>query len=251
MDDNIANFIAITSAEPERAAQYLRLTDNNLEQAVQLFYDSPNLDLGNASPSQAVPSTSHPPPLSSAPTNRARPPVNHNEDLIHIDSDDDMSDFDAGSEYPTTTPPTAAPSSHPPNDALYEDDEAMARRIQEELYAGGDSSGAAGDVRAPMARTTETLVGPGATWGSDPEDLNALVAEQIAARNRRPAGNYSLPENLSSVLIFYIQDDQGFLINDRSSLLYGITIATTQMLAAAIYLWQPLAPRKLHKSQIC
>ncbi|OCL06261.1 hypothetical protein AOQ84DRAFT_365976 [Glonium stellatum] len=188
MDDNIANFTAITSAEPERAAQYLRLTDNNLEQAIQLFFDSPNLDVGNGSTSQAASSTSHPPQPSSAPTSRARPPVNYPEDPIQIDSDDDMSDFDTGADYAAAAIPAAAPSSQQPSDALYEDDEAMARRLQEELYAGGDSAGAAGNVRAPMARTTETLVGPGPTWGSDPEDLNALVSDQIAARTRRPAG---------------------------------------------------------------
>jgi len=144
-EENVLNFTAITSCDPEKAAQYLRLTDNNLEQAIQLFFDSPNLDLGGGSaqnPSTAQPSSSR-------------------NDPITIDSDEDMSDY------------------NPAHQA--QDDEAMARRLQEEMYGGVQAED---EVRAPMTRTTETLVGPGANWGDD-ADVNALVQEQLASRNRR------------------------------------------------------------------
>jgi hypothetical protein len=41
MDEDVANFVAITSADPQKAAQYLRLADNNLELLRQ-----PELGLG-------------------------------------------------------------------------------------------------------------------------------------------------------------------------------------------------------------
>ncbi|KAI5243870.1 hypothetical protein E4T43_04035 [Aureobasidium subglaciale] len=148
MDDElIANFTAITSATPERARQYLTLTDNNLEQAIQLFFDSDGADMGAAMPQQSAQPAAQP-------ASRR-----YNEDdngVVTIDSDDD---------------------------AAYEDDEAMARRLQQEAY--GTASGEE-DVRAPMARTTETLVGPGSRWtGDDEDDVDAMVQEQMLARQRR------------------------------------------------------------------
>lgn len=161
-EENILNFVGITSCDPDKAAQYLRLTDNNLEQAIQLFFDSPNLDFGPASTSQA--------PTSNAASSAQNP--------IHIDSDDEMSDFDPAAH--TSTPPA-----RPPPDT--EDDEAMARRLQEEMYGGGGPGGAQGvdpdEVRAPMQRTTETLVGPDANWGPPDEDeMHDMVQEQLARR---------------------------------------------------------------------
>lgn len=151
-DENVSNFVGITSCDPAKAAQYLRLTDNNLEQAIQLFFDSPNLDVG--APAQSQPSGNAP---------------------ITIDSDEEMSDFDTGAH--TSTPP-ARPQ------AAVEDDEAMARRLQEEMYGGGGPAGGEEEVRAPMQRTTETLVGPGSNWGpADTEDdLDDMVQDQLARR---------------------------------------------------------------------
>ncbi|KAF2730428.1 hypothetical protein EJ04DRAFT_515286 [Polyplosphaeria fusca] len=159
MEEEIANFVAITGCEPQKATQYLQLTDNNLEQAIQLYFDSPNLDFGHDA-------TSQPPPA-------ARPSTNTAANPISVDSDEEMSDFDAGVGLETSTPPVIQPN--------VEDDEAMARRLQEEMY--GDMGGGEAEVRAPMARTTETLVGPGANWGPD-EDIDAMVQEQLAARRR-------------------------------------------------------------------
>jgi hypothetical protein len=157
-DENIVNFVSITSCEPDKAAQYLRLTEGNFEQAIQLYFDSPNLDLGGAS--------SAPAPAQNAPSSARNP--------ITVDSDDEMSDFD----------PTAHTSTQParPPPAM-EDDEAMARRLQEEMYGGGGPPGEE-EVRAPMQRTTETLIGPGSNWGpaEDGEDVDAMVQEQLARR---------------------------------------------------------------------
>lgn len=149
MDDElIANFTAITEATPERARQYLTLTESNLEQAIQLYFDSNGADMGAAMPQQSAAPAAQP---------ASRRYNQDDNGVVTIDSDDD--------------------------DAPYEDDEAMARRLQQEAYgtAGGEE-----DVRAPMARTTETLVGPGSTWvGDDGDDVDAAVQEQMMARQRR------------------------------------------------------------------
>lgn len=172
-DENISNFVSITSCDPSKAAQYLRLTDGNLEQAIQLFFDSPNLDLGSGSAS-----ASQPPPSNPAPTA---------QDPITIDSDEEMSDFD----------PAAAHTSTPPQRAGTEDDEAMARRLQEEMYGGGGPSPE--EVRAPMQRTTETLVGPGSNWGPpEDDDVNDMVAEQMRRRANR-AGIFNQQSTTSNV----------------------------------------------------
>jgi len=169
MDEEVAQFTAFTSAEPAKAVQYLQLTDGNLEQAIQLYFENPDLDLGATSP-QA--SRSAPPaPPADRPT--------HYEDeqgVIHVDSDEEEED-----PFPTESiiQPTALP------DSDFEDDEAMARRLQNEMYAG---EGEGVDVRAPIARTAETLVGPGADY-NDEADMNAaMIAHERAREARRRLG---------------------------------------------------------------
>jgi hypothetical protein len=170
-EESIVNFCSITSCDPAKATQYLQLTDGNFEQAIQLFFDAPGLDFTPGAPSQ-------PPAAASSAQNP-----------IDVDSDDDM---DFGPAPQGATPPTQAQPG-------VEDDEAMARRLQEEMYGGGGPGGAGADeVRAPMQRTTETLVGPGANWGpaDDEEDIDAMVQEQLARRRTgMPHTSYiQLPE---------------------------------------------------------
>lgn len=156
MDEQIATFTAFTGGTPEQAQRYLQLTDGNTQQAVDLFFSSP--DLGNA-PAPSAPSAP-------TQTNRDAP--------ITINDSDDEDMRDAGG-------------------ASVEDDEAMARRLQEEMYGGpgrGGGGGVAGafgedEVRAPMARTTETLVGPGSDWRDDPGQMNAAIANQLFTRGNR------------------------------------------------------------------
>ena len=163
MDDDIAQFTSITGATPERARQYLTLSDNNLEQAIQLFFETGGADMGGDMPSQSAPQASRP-----------AAGYRENEDgTVTIDSDDDDVVMDTD-----TAARGAASHFH-----STEDDEAMARRLQEEAYGSG-AGGDFDEVRAPMARTTETLVGPDANWGG-PDDMRAAVAEQMMARQRR------------------------------------------------------------------
>ncbi|EME80130.1 uncharacterized protein MYCFIDRAFT_155932 [Pseudocercospora fijiensis CIRAD86] len=157
MDEEVATFTAITQATPEQAQRFLQLADGNVEAAVELFFSNP--DLGSTGASA--------PPAPSRPSN----------DPITIDSDDDDDVQETGSRRVQQQA---------------ESDEEMARRLQQEMYGAGGAGGSGGydeeGVRAPMARTTETLVGPGSSgpgWRDDPRQMNAAIAEQMFARDRR------------------------------------------------------------------
>ncbi|KAJ5752508.1 UBX domain protein (Ubx5) [Penicillium odoratum] len=132
MDDSVvAQFTEITGATPETATQYLQLSDFNIEHAMQLFFENGGAPMGDVAAQ-----------------------VRHSgyEDesgVVHIDSDSD-------DDRPTR-------STQPGAGTTFDDDAAMARRLQEEMYGGGGPNNDDDEddgVRAPMARTTETLVGP-------------------------------------------------------------------------------------------
>ena len=61
----------------------------------------------------------------------------------------------------------------------------MARRLQEELYGGAqqNAQNEQDEVRAPMARTTETLVGPEDDF--DDGDMHTSILSQVRARQQR------------------------------------------------------------------
>ena len=206
-----AKFISITGALPTTAAQYLQLTEGILEQAIEIFYAN------DGAPLEQTTQASQPPPI---PAPSTRPPghrQSYDEDgdgVVHIDSDDEdlqPSDEDEvqvtgsnrrsrlGSTRTASalhTPPVATP---PPGVIAnsMDDDEAMARRLQEEYYGGGGTGAANGrstemldedGYRAPIQRTTETLVGPGSFDPSNADEMRAAVMEQMNAR-RQPRSN--------------------------------------------------------------
>ncbi|TAQ88400.1 hypothetical protein B7494_g3265 [Chlorociboria aeruginascens] len=182
MEGAIETFTTVTGKSADVAKRYLEMTENNAEQAIQLFYDSPDLISGD-----------DPAPLPTAPliptsTRPHLPPMGISRDdadgLIQLDSDDDEEDMELDETYADPAVTHAAAVS-----VDYEDDEAIARRLQEELYAGGDASGGfdADGVRAPIARTTETLVGaPGGDW--PPESMHDTVLQQMRTRRNRTIG---------------------------------------------------------------
>ncbi|KAL1588342.1 hypothetical protein WHR41_03043 [Cladosporium halotolerans] len=154
-DEAITTFCSITSTTPQQAQQYLQFSDGNVEQAIELFFNNPDL-AGSAPAAQAQPASTR-------------------DDPINIDDDDDDVMETTGAQGGLST----------------EDDEAMARRLQQEMYGAGGGGGGAGmgdvdeeGVRAPMARTTETLVGPGSDWRDDPDQMQAAIGEQMNARMR-------------------------------------------------------------------
>jgi UBX domain-containing protein 7 len=142
MDEAIATVVAVCGTTTELAAQYVQLADGDPNQAVQLFFENGGADLAGPS--------SHPPPP--AVPQHAGDPTHP----IDVDADDHISD-DNDPEITgfRKTPQTSAPA------AEYEDDEALARRLQNEMYGEGTMEE---DVRAPIARQAETLVGG---YGSD------------------------------------------------------------------------------------
>ncbi|KAL3424731.1 UBX domain-containing protein [Phlyctema vagabunda] len=170
-EESVGTFTAFTGASEDVARRYLSMTEGNAEQAIQLFFDSP--DLGSAPP-PPVPQSTRP-----TPQQRATPLGGDGaREPIEVDSDDDI---DMGDDIESARQAEAVGRA-----ADYEDDEAVARRIQEELYAGGDASGGtdAAEVRAPMAPTTETLVGDG---GYGHTDMHEAILEQMRVRQQARA----------------------------------------------------------------
>lgn len=163
--ENIDQFVELTAADPQKASQYLSVSDDNLEQAVQLFFETGGIDLDAQ--------------VAGAPASQHGP-----NNPIPVDDNDDGDDVEMSGAPPSRV--------QPPSGASYEDDEAMARRLQEEAYgAGAIGSGGVDEdgVRAPIGRTTETLVGGPADWRSNPDEMRAAIADQMMARSqRRTAG---------------------------------------------------------------
>ena len=193
-DETVGSFIGITGSAPERAQQYLRLTDGNIEQAIELFYTSDGVDLeGVTSQAPPVPSSQNRPTAS-------RQGYQDTDGIIHIDSEEEGSDerdepevththtrrLDRTQRSARDTPAATAIPVHNTGQPL-DDDESIARRLQEEFYAGGslrneqDIDG----IRAPIARTRETLVGPEGYDVDDADDMRAVVLDQMQARQRR------------------------------------------------------------------
>lgn len=165
MDDKAANMFAmVTGASEDIARRYLAFTDQNVEQAVELFFNSPDL-ASSAGDAQA-----RPPPIPSS-TRPSDPAKQHGAG--DGDSDDDM-DYEPSGEDEQLNRDIAAAT---------EDDEAMARRLQNEMYEGGVPGGGPqeDEVRAPMQRTTETLMGGG--YDDDAmEHLQRMRAQRAAQR---------------------------------------------------------------------
>ncbi|PQE08766.1 UBX domain-containing protein [Rutstroemia sp. NJR-2017a BVV2] len=186
MDEAIAAFTSFTGQTEDVARRYLGMTDNNPEQAVSLFFEAPDLGGSNDNAPQQSATAG---PTSTRPVPSSTRPREDSDGVVHLDSDDD--DMDMGDDNFGEEDNAAAQAAALARAADVEDDEAMARRMQEELYAGADSSGGfdADGVRAPIARTTETLVGGPGGWEAD--DMHDTVLEQIRARAQGRAASGS------------------------------------------------------------
>ena len=138
-DADISSFVDITGTSAPVARGFLELTNGDISQAIQLFFENPDLQhsLNSASPPSG-PSTG---------TRRPQRGVREDEQgVIHIDSDDDDADID---------------DAQPPPRYQTDDDEALARDLQGREYSGAQGSGGGAEgVRSPIRGTTETLVGP-------------------------------------------------------------------------------------------
>lgn len=175
--------MGITGASDTAARRILDMCGGDLEQSVMLWYGDEELQRSLSTPDTAMPtaSTSNA-ATSSARSRPARQPAGRQDTrgVIHIDSDDDdvaMTEdeiFDSDDDMAQAVARTAQE----------EEDAAIAQRLQDELYSGqaaGDEDG----VRAPLARTTETLVAPSYNGGFDDDDeAQAAMMQQLRRRQQ-------------------------------------------------------------------
>lgn len=221
-DDILSQFTGITGADPARAQQYLTITDHNLEQAIQLYFESDGVDMGGT--------------IGGNNSNQSQP----SGGVVNLDSDEENDDPMTGVSGTLSASRRNGPS--------VEDDEAIARRMQEEMYggAGGVGGGAddMGGMRAPVARTAETLLGPGADWREDPDEMNAAILEQLQSRQRR-TGTFEPCLNRKMVIWLTKPSqqltDQGSSTNDPHQVRYGRKTAVTPRLDDKTFHELPLA----------
>lgn len=179
MDENISNFVSITGASADVAGGFLQLVGGDFERAVGLYFENPDLVSGVGAGIMADEAAA-----SAHPSSRHLTSGRQDESgVIHISDDDDDNDDDVihvqDNEDDVEMTDRAAVAQAVAL-AQEEEDAAMAKRLQEELYQGGQAAGNDG-VRAPIARTTETLVAPEPGWAGDDEMASAFL-EQM----RRP-----------------------------------------------------------------
>ncbi|KAH8845417.1 hypothetical protein MCOR27_007734 [Pyricularia oryzae] len=165
-DEALASVMAFTGATEPVARHLLQLSDNDTMQACQLFFEQPDIVSSlNAASNSTGPSSAAAPAQSSGSRSAGREDA---QGVIHIDDSDDEGDVQMGG----TPGPRAAldddfeasGAAAAARSAQEDEDAAMARRLQEELYGAGGAGGSVGlgddEVRAPIGRTTETLVAP-------------------------------------------------------------------------------------------
>jgi len=187
-DESLAMFMAVTDQSREVASRYLDMTDGNSQSAIELYFEQP--DLASSMPSQQAP----PIPTTTQPQQAPRA----SREVVNVDSDDGEEEMDIDDGDDTRDDASIAQAVGRAAD--FEDDEAIARRMQEELYAGGDASGGfdADGVRAPIGRTTETLMGESADWA--PDDMHAAVLEQMRARAQPRSTGLNHPSTYSAIV---------------------------------------------------
>ncbi|KAG5927104.1 hypothetical protein E4U42_002582 [Claviceps africana] len=191
MDEAISTFVAITGATPEVGRGFIQLANGDFERAVGLYFENPELASGvGAEVSESVPTSANRPSAGPRQSNLGREDA---RGVIHIsDDDEDAGDNDAmmvdDAGVDIDDEGQRAAVQHAAAMAQEEEDAAMAKRLQEELYSGG-AGGTAGqdDVRAPIARTTETLVAPDPHWDSGADEVTTQrLLEHLRGRRHPP-----------------------------------------------------------------
>ncbi|GAP86107.2 putative ubx domain protein [Rosellinia necatrix] len=184
---DVDTFMLVTGVDSQDVARgYIQISGGDPIQAIQTFYDNPELQASfhatPAAPSVTVTSSHNEEPPPRPRGGRLATGREDSSGVVHIDSDDDDDDGDDDDDVQMIDDDTNIATIA--KIAQEEEDAAMARRLQEELYGLG--SGDTGDgVRAPIAQTTETLAGPSHAWAPMEEDREAAVLEQLRARQSR------------------------------------------------------------------
>lgn len=186
-DDSVAQFMSITDQNATVAAGYLSMTEGDVMGAVNMFFENPDIASSftqqQAAPGAASSSATVPPvPASSRPQQRL---IGRQDasGVIHIDDDDDDDDDDPAFDIPDDEFGDEGTALQ--RIAQESDDAAMAQRLQQEMYGENNANRVADDgVRAPIARTTETLVAPTGYGGGMADDDYGHMLAQMRRRNR-------------------------------------------------------------------
>lgn len=255
-DEAVAQFVSFTSSTAERAQQYLQLTDGNVQQAINIFFTNDGNDPAGSTPSTQQ-QTSQPPPIPPTETRSSNRGQGYEDEngIVHIDSDTEYPEDvtpqvtrhqtqrsgTARSRPDIQTPLSSALATDVPVNAL-DEDEVLARRLQEEFYSAGGLGGEVDPdgVRAPIGRTTETLVGPDSLDTTN-EQIRAAVQEQMRARQRiRPRGKCL--QNLKSTVLIINQSGPAFSIKQLLA-----QSGTTQMPVPALTVTDLHVPQREHQ----
>ncbi|KAI1208916.1 uncharacterized protein F4807DRAFT_428139 [Annulohypoxylon truncatum] len=208
MDEEVEQFMNITGVAAEHVARgYLEISGGDPMQAIQLFFENPELEASFNAPAASTSAPTRQPPAATT-SSQSFTGREDSRGVIHIDSDDD-DDVQMGDNDFDDDDDVAAIA----RNAQEEEDAAMARRLQEEMYSENHTAGGDG-VRAPIAQTTETLAAPDPSWGLD-DDREAAVMEQLRRRQRAQGGSTN-PFNQSSVDWFDVEDGTGASASPRS-----------------------------------
>lgn len=218
MDRLIADFINITNASPEKAEAYLRMSDGDVNQAIHLFFETDGADLDPSPTSHNVASHAEPTGL------MQHDPITVDDDIVINEVDDDFQvalqtsrlanqSTSLGGDSVLTTPGSTRVSN-------LDTDEAMARRLQEEFYSDMNELQETNGVRAPIAKTRETLVGP-------EDDYLGQMDSQLRRGSRRSASMFSdcFISPLSILTTFQQVDVPALSIRDYQPAVPGARVA--------------------------
>ena len=215
----LTQFASITGCSNHIAAQYLGLADGDAEQAIELYFANGGAELQTAPTDFQQSDSVRSAPSQPSHSQRQNRGYQDEDGVVHLDDsepeDQDFVDEDENG-LASTEPQKKSlrsgsrpgresesqnnlPHQGQPDGAAIDNDEAMARRLQEEYYgATGHNAGSTNGssemlddhgYRAPIGRTTETLIGPGSLDPSNAEEMRAAVLDQMARRQQpRPRG---------------------------------------------------------------
>lgn len=179
----MAQFMSITDQNATVAAGYLSMTEGDVMSAVNMFFENPDLASSfnqQAPAAAAAASSASAPPIPTSSRPQATLGREDSSGVIHIDDDDDE---DSPFDIPDDDDDDGTSHAALQRIAQESDDAAMAQRLQQEMYGENAAGGNEDGVRAPIARTTETLVAPTGYGGMEEDDYGHML-DQMRRRNR-------------------------------------------------------------------
>ncbi|KAK3393370.1 hypothetical protein B0H63DRAFT_387925 [Podospora didyma] len=192
---DLQQFMQVTDTDEAVARRALGIFSGNIEQALQVWFSDEAFQESLRQGGDDDAATRSPVGAQSSALSAGYVDA---QGVIHLDSesesDVDMTGGDSDFDEEAEAAEEAASIARAAQEA---EDAAMAARLQEELYgvAGAPVAGSHGgndEVRAPMARTTETLVGPGGLLSDDGDDAAAAAMMHQIQQLRRRNGKFPI-----------------------------------------------------------